>query len=342
MCLQMLRMIREVRRYTPPDMTLSPSIVRDGFAAWFGGLVAGDGHVGISKGSVRLIVKLRADDAPVLASIRETTGVGALYGPSPNPGSHPTVAWTVTRTAHLLDLAARLDGRVPGRKALELEVWREAVEARADRRLSPERRRAIIDDAESRLRELRRYRPGAPPRSPTSRRLQRMYEQNRSWIALLRRWAAEQPGVLRAMDYSRWRPAGSPTRNTLARRFGSWHDALDAAGLADRAAQPPELRDLCTRGGELRRAERRIAQRERTIDAVKRCAATLGHFPRPTEYARWRLHNERNAPSIPTAYTIFDGGWAELLDACESPAGNPKAANNSGSNAVISAGRPRT
>ena len=250
------------------------------------------------------------------------------------------MAWNVTRTSELVDLARRLEGQVPGRKALELEVWREAVEARADRALSRERRRAIIDDAESRLRELRRYRPGAPPQSPKNRRLQRMYEQNRSWIALLRRWAAEEPGALSVMNYDRWRPAGSPTRNTLATRFGSWYDALDAAGLADRAAAMPSERDARLRGGEVRRAERRIAQRERKIAAVTRCAAALGHFPGPTQYARWRLHNETDAPAVATAYQLFDGGWAELRDACQSSGGSPNAANSSGSNAVISTSRP--
>jgi LAGLIDADG endonuclease len=312
--------VREVRRYTPPDMTLTPSIDRNGFAAWFGGLVAGDGYLGINQGGVRLTVKLRADDAPVLAAIRATTGAGTVRGPYRNPAAHPSLAWNVCRTSELVDLARRLEGRVPGRKGLELEVWRQAVEARADRELSRERRRAIIDDAESRLRELRRYRPGAALPSPKSRRLQRMYEQNRSWIALLRRWAADEPGTLNAMDYNRWRPPGSPTRNTLARRFGSWYDALDAAGLADRAAVTPSERDARTRGGELRRAERRIAQRERTIAAVKRCAAALGHFPGPTEYARWRLHNGAEAPTFVTAYRIFDGGWSELRARCTSNA----------------------
>jgi hypothetical protein len=143
-----------------------------------------------------------------------------------------------------------------------------------------------------------------------------MYEQNCAWLPLLRRWAEQEPGSLTGTGYDRWRPPGSPTRNTLAVRFGSWYDALDAARLADRAAVTPELRDARVRSGEARRAERRIAQRERTIAAVTRCATALGRFPGPTEYARWRLHNEPTAPSFVTGYKLF-GGWPELRAVCQ-------------------------
>jgi hypothetical protein len=312
------RKIREVRRYVPIDLaSAAPTVRESGFYEWLGGFVAGDGHFQIARGSTRLTVKLRADDAPTLLSIRATTGAGTVRGPYRNPAAHPSVAWNVDRTSELVDLARRLEGLVPGRKALEFAVWRDAVETRANRQLAPVRRREIIDNAESQLRKLRRYRPGAAPPAPKSRRFQKMYEQNGIWLAMLRRWASEESGALTAMSYDRWRPPRSPTRNTLAARFGSWYDALDAAGLAHRAAIGPEQRDARRRGGEPARAERRIAQRKRAIAAVKRCAAALGRFPGPTEYARWRLHNEADAPTFGTAYRIFEGGWSELRAAYE-------------------------
>jgi hypothetical protein len=174
----------------------------------------------------------------------------------------------------------------------------------------------LIDEAAQELVELRRYRPGPPPPAARTRRLQRMYEQNRSWVALLRKWAEGEPGTLSAMNYQRWRSHGDPSRNTLALRFGSWYDALDAAGLAGRAALAPELRDARTRGGEVRRAERRDVQRERAIAAAIQCAAALGRFPGPTEFARWRIHNKVDAPTFATAYRLFPGGWSELVAAC--------------------------
>jgi hypothetical protein len=65
------------------------------------------------------------------------------------------------------------------------------------------------------------------------------------------------------------------------------------------------------------RAERRTASRERTIEAVRRCAAALGRFPGPTEYARWRFHNDPGAPSFGTAYRLFPDGWQQIAGAAQ-------------------------
>jgi hypothetical protein len=105
--------------------------------------------------------------------------------------------------------------------------------------------------------------------------------------------------------------------NTLAARFGSWYDVLAAAGVAERAAVGPARRDAGVAAGAAARAERREAARARTVDAVRRCAAALGHVPGATEYARWRFHNEPAAPSFGTAYRLFPGGWRELQAAAQ-------------------------
>jgi hypothetical protein len=160
--MQQLRLsIREARRYRSPSSAGSQDN-RDsaGFDDWLGGFLAGDGYLGVGGGATRLTVKLRADDAPLLAWIRNITCAGTICGPYRNRAAHPSVAWNITRTSELLTLAARLDGRIPGRKRLEFAVWRRAVEARADRTTTASRRRSVIDDAEQELRELRRYRPG--------------------------------------------------------------------------------------------------------------------------------------------------------------------------------------
>ena len=79
----------------------------------------------------------------------------------------------------------------------------------------------------------------------------------------------------------------------------------------------PELRDARVRSGEERRAlSAGSLSASATIAAVKRCAAAVGRFPGPTEYARWRLHNEPTAPTFVTGYKLF-GGWPELRAACE-------------------------
>jgi hypothetical protein len=63
-----------------------------------------------------------------------------------------------------------------------------------------------------------------------------------------------------------------------------------------------------------------LARETRLGVVLKRCADALGRFPGPTEYARWRLHNDPGAPSFGTAYRLFPGGWGELKAACAASA----------------------
>ena len=99
-----------------------------------------------------------------------------------------------------------------------------------------------------------------------------------------------------------------PTRNTIARQFGSWQAALEAAGLGDRLARAP--RPI---GGEARRAVRRAAQRERVIAAVRAFERERGHRPRALEFFRWRYEQAVDAPTQATVYKLFPGGWPEVL-----------------------------
>jgi LAGLIDADG endonuclease len=306
--------LRSVRAYRAPRaVSAATHLNPTGFDDWLAGFVAGDGSFGIRLGAVRLTVRLRADDAPLLHAIMAATRAGKVSGPHANPGSNPVMSWNVCSKSDLVGLVRRLEGRVPGRKAAEFAVWRRAVEANADKSLARQAQRQLVDEAERELKQLRRYRP---PRTPLPsadiRRGNRMFEQNRRWLALLRAWAAAEPGALTAVAYQHARRDGWPTRNTLAERFGSWYDALAAARLSDRAVLLPELRDRRLAGGERAREERRRIQRERVLAAMRRCAAELGRLPGPTEYARWRLHNEPRAPSFVTAYRLFPGGWSEI------------------------------
>jgi hypothetical protein len=126
--------LRAGRAYHDGGHAADSRVIRSrGFHDWLGGFIAGDGHLGIHRGATLLTVKLRADDAPLLAAIRETMGMGTICGPYPNARAHPSVAWNVCRTSELLALIELLDGRIPGRKAAEFDVWRRAVTARADR-----------------------------------------------------------------------------------------------------------------------------------------------------------------------------------------------------------------
>ena len=99
-------------------------------------------------------------------------------------------------------------------------------------------------------------------------------------------------------------------RNTVARHFGSWHAALEAAGLAERAASAPErYADRSRATFDARRAE----QRERVLASVRRFVAEAGHVPRAMEYFRWRLGGDPDTPTQATVYNLFPGGWKAVL-----------------------------
>lgn len=305
--------LHAARAYREPGPKVTTRMHSVGFDDWLAGFVAGDGSFRIGDGSVRLTIRLRADDSPLLRGLMAATRAGNVAGPYDNPGSKPVVGWNVCSKSDLVGMVQRLDGRVPGRKAAEFEVWRRAVAAYADTSLPRQKRVELIAAAGRELKALRRYRPlRVPLPAAVTRRGNRMFEQNRRWLKLLREWAAAEPGALSGVAYERARRDGWPTRNTLAGRFGSWYDALAAARLSDRAARSPEQRDRIRAAGEEARERRRQVQRERVLDAMRRCIADLGRLPGPTGYARWRLHNDPAAPSFVTAYRLFPGGWSEI------------------------------
>ena len=113
----------------------------------------------------------------------------------------------------------------------------------------------------------------------------------------------------------------------MARHFGSWHAALEAAGLADRAAATPDR--FANRSRAMFDA-RRIEQRERVLASVRRCEAALGHFPRAMEYFRWRLEHEPETPTQATVYNVFPGGWNSVREALSAARERPFATLCSG------------
>jgi hypothetical protein len=103
-----------------------------------------------------------------------------------------------------------------------------------------------------------------------------------------------------------------PSRNTVARHFGSWHAGLEAAGLADRAATRPER--YAGRSRAVLDA-RLVKQRERVLASVRRFVAEVGHVPRAMEYFRWRLRHDPDTPTQATIYNLFPGGWDSVRQA---------------------------
>jgi hypothetical protein len=108
--------------------------------AFFAGFVAGDGSFVIRRNNAGaswccgLQVKLRADDTPLLAALRDWSGTGELSPAPARGGSRPQTMWMIGRRGDCVTVATILDGSpLLGKKAREFEVWREAVKTWATR-----------------------------------------------------------------------------------------------------------------------------------------------------------------------------------------------------------------
>ena len=138
-----------------------------------------------------------------------------------------------------------------------------------------------------------------------------------------RPWWAESsdyPGS--AMDYERWRRSldrSAPSRNTIAAAYGSWLNALEAAGLDTTHAHPPDRVEAIRRGNSRDRARRQARNRQIILAAVRRCIAEVGRAPGATEFLRWRAERAPDTPCQMTIYRTFPGGFAEVLAAASSP-----------------------
>jgi hypothetical protein len=282
---------------------------------FLGAFLTGDGHFSLSKGRASMTLKQRADESPLLRAIRDSTGLGNVYVIDRDAGN-PYAAWIVSGTHTCRRLAGLLEGTIRGKKAAELDVWVAALDAMATQ---PRGRgaREIALDHDRHLKELRQYRPPVGRlRRPSIPRVTRP-----SVLAALAEFATEHDGPLDAPTYAsirRERHPEWPTRNTVARHFGGWYAALEAAGLADRAARTA---DRYANQSRIKFDLQREAQRARVLASVRRCVAELGRVPRAMEYFRWRLANEPDTPTQATVYNVFRGGWPAVVGALSAAPG---------------------
>ena len=278
------------------------------FLGYISGFVCAEGCFGLSDGRPRFSVHLRRDDESLLQLLSEETGLGNVTRYRPAPPLNPSATWTITRRSELGELRDLLwKAGLPGRKLREMDMWGAAVDeyARA-KRLGRSPRLALIERARERLAAARAYRP---PEGGQLLELSRRDVQSES-LEALRQWSLEEVGPLSCPKYARWRARGSrqPTRNTIVRHFGSWNQALAAAGLGARIARAPR-----PAGGEERRQAHRREQRAKVAAAVQRFEREHGWRPGAGEFFRWRLESVVDAPTQSTVYRLFPGGWAEVL-----------------------------
>jgi hypothetical protein len=234
----------------------------------------------------------------------------------PRSDLNPSATWTVGARDQLLALRELLwRGGLPGRKAGQMDAWGLAVDE-LDRaaRLGVRPRRDRLDSAREQLAQARAYRPAE--RADLLRLPGR--DLRAASLAALAAWSRATAGKLSCSDYMRWRRGqpDAPPRNTIVKQFGSWHGALEAAGLGDRVARAPRRR-----GDDTWRLKRSEEQRARVIAAVQRFEREHGRPPRALEFFRWRYEAGVEVPTQGPVYKLFPGGWAEVLERARQVAG---------------------
>jgi hypothetical protein len=305
------RRLHVARQYARGHATATPFSDRERpRLGYISGLVCAEGCFHFSGTRPRFSMHLRHDDRPLLELLAASTGMGRIYDHHPGPPLNPSSTWTVGARAELVRLVATLrDADLPCRKRTQLETWSIAVDEL--QRAHRERRRPrkpLLELSSNQLRELRTYRPSTREVVQFSRR-----DVPAECLAALKAWATAADGRLACTGYVRWRREHPerPTRNTVAGAFGSWYAAMEAAGLASRAAR----RGASRAGGEERRAARREEQRASVIAAVRRFEAAHDRMPRAMEFFKWRLDAAPESPTQATVYKLFRGGWEEVLAA---------------------------
>lgn len=136
-------------------------------------------------------------------------------------------------------------------------------------------------------------------------------------MTLLQAWARDTRPPYSATSYQRWRSAavGAPNRNTVARFFGSWREALVASGLPTDGVRRRETNARAAETAAAKRVAASSRRRTAVLHAVDRCWAELGRVPTASEFLRWRLTNAPDSPGQAEVYRLFPGGWQAVLEA---------------------------
>lgn len=205
--------------YTGVDITAS------NLRAFLSGFATAEGHFGASRpGTPYFTINLRADDAALVHLLQRRVGLGHVASIPARASSRPGISWRVGRRDELRRLVETFDACPPrGRAGRVYRAWRELVLPANHGR---ERRHALAAD----VRRARNYRHVADQ----VERRDRHEERRARCREALRAWAAGETTAHTAMAYERWRlehRGRTPSRNTVAVAFGSWRDALHAAGI---------------------------------------------------------------------------------------------------------------
>jgi hypothetical protein len=249
----LIRRLHEHRRYSvQPDyvpVDISPTYLQP----YLSGFATAEAHFGADTASGRpsFSINLRRDDRAFLEFAQRHYRVGDVRLSPARGGSRPVASWRVGRLTDVGRLAEILDGYPPrGRQGEVYRAWRALVTNRVESRLgAPERQELLLRrELAWGVRIARVYRSTPPVAAPDRTSARREHCK-----AALLAWCSEAGATdLTATAYERFRRAASvrwPTRNTVARTFGSWRAALEACGLPTDAARSADCVTRTVRSG---------------------------------------------------------------------------------------------
>jgi uncharacterized protein YecT (DUF1311 family) len=296
------------------------SITDNRLLAFFAGFATAEAHFGAtSEGHPHFKINLRSDDGELLRTFRDRLRLGRLVNVPPYGTSHAAVSWRIGRLSELRALTQALDRYPPRGRVLRIyEAWRELV-LLEDRRSGKRRPLATV------VKERRAYKPG----HEWTNAVDPAAVRRRRHIAVLQAWAADTDGPRTVTAYDAWRRGScpdAPQRNTIVRAFGSWIEALHAAGVGTEGCRPADIVASMQAVPTARRAALKAQQRASILLAVQDCAQMLSRYPSPTEYMAWRRRFAPETPSHTTVYRAFPDGWASVLQALAAETGSPVAA----------------
>lgn len=200
-------------------------------APYFGGFFTGEGCFGLTDRRARITVKLRRDDRALLGLFASAFEIGSVCDIAPSQTANPAAAWIVTSRRDLARVVDLLDAaELRGRKLRQYLAWRPAALALARLAAGAGSFDAhILTDSRRRLASASEYRaPADRVDLPSASRADMARE---AYLDILRAWVRETHGSLTCTAYERARRRHPhwPNRDTIARMFGSWGDAMAAA-----------------------------------------------------------------------------------------------------------------
>jgi hypothetical protein len=230
--------IRAERIYRTPRLDARLPDMTDQYApSYFAGFFSGEGSFALRPRQARFVIKLRRDDRPLLEAFRRDFGIGSVRDVEAQQPWSPAAVWHVTGARDVLAGIQLFDSApLLGRKARQYQAWRPGAQAIAEAIVAKTPLDArLVESSREAFGRAGAYRPPAQP----VRRESGLPAARAAFVGVLTDWAREVEGPLSGTAYAavrRDRHPEWPTRNTIAETFGGWYSALDAAGLARRAA----------------------------------------------------------------------------------------------------------